>query len=68
MADTDGLHQAQLLTPELYRFFGCKQLNGTTSAIEFVSPALAKEQVDRVTLQIIDKMGGITWATFLVDW
>ncbi len=76
--DADGLHQAQLHVPEHregweeswgpYRFFGCKQLNGTTNTIEFVDPALVEEPVDRITLQIIDKRGGITWATFLVDW
>ena len=76
--DADGLHQAQLHVPEHWegweeswgppRFFGCKQLNGTTNVIEFIDPALVKEPVDRITLQIIDKRGGITWATFLVDW
>ena len=78
MEDADGLHQAQLHVPEHYegreeswgdpRFFGCKPLNGTTNIIEFVDPALVEEPVDRIALQIIDKRGGITWATILVDW
>lgn len=75
VTDADGLHQAQLLVPETYegtswgpyRLFGCKQLNGETSTIEFISEELIVEPVDRITLQIIDVNGSITWATFLVD-
>ncbi|MCG9132130.1 leucine-rich repeat domain-containing protein [Candidatus Poribacteria bacterium] len=77
VTDADGLHQAQLLVPGIYegtywwgayRLFGCKQLNGDTSdTIEFISEALIAEPADRITLQIIDVNGNITWATFLVD-
>jgi len=75
VTDADGLHQAQLLVPEIYegtswgayRLFGCKQLNGETSTIEFISEELIAEPVDRITLQIIDVNGNITWATFPVD-
>ena len=75
VTDADGLHQAQLLVPEIYegtswgpyRLFGCKRLNGETSTIEFISEGLIVEPVDRITLQIIDVNGNITWATFLVD-
>ena len=75
VTDADGLHQAQLLVPEIiqygswgaYRLFDCKQLNGETSTVEFISEALTIEPVDRITLQIIDVNGSITWATFLVD-
>ncbi len=76
VTDADGLHQVQLLIPEIYegtswgayRLFGCKQLNSETSdTIEFISEELIVEPVDRITLQIIDVNGNITWATFLVD-
>ena len=76
VSDPDGLHQAQLLVPENYetsswgpyRIFDCKQLRGCTDTVVFVSSALADESVDRITLQIIDLTGGITWATIPVDW
>ena len=76
VTDADGLHQAQLLVPEIYegtswgpyRLFDCKQLNGETrTTVEFISEALTIEPVDRIALQMIDVKGRITWATFLVD-
>ena len=70
VTDPDGLHQAQLLVPTIleeggwgaYRLFDCKQLNGQTNTIE--STVRTVEIVDKVTLQIIDVNGNITWATF----
>ena len=73
VTDPDGLHQAQLLVPAIledperagwgpYRLFDCKQLSGKTSTIE--STVRTAEIVDRVTLQIMDVNGNITWATF----
>ena len=79
VTDTDGLHHAQLLVVKIvegggsvgtyrdYRLFDCKQLNGETSTIEFISEELTVEPVDRIALQIIDVNGRITWATFAVD-
>lgn len=75
VTDAEGLHRAQLIVPENlengswgpYRLFDCKRLNGKTSTVEFISPELAIDPVDRVTLQIIDVNGNITWATFLTD-
>ena len=75
VTDAEGLHQAQLIVPENlengswgpYRLFDCKRLNGKTSTVEFINPELAIDPVDRVTLQIIDVNGNITWATFLTD-
>ena len=81
VTDPDGLHQAQLLVPTIlenhdpewrswgpYRLFGVKPLNGETlTTVEFISEALTVEHVDRVTLQIIDIKGNITWATLPVD-
>ena len=74
VTDPDGLHQAQLLVPELaqegsgwgpYRLFDCKRLNGTTDTVESV--VSTAELVDRITLQIIDVGGNITWATFPIE-
>ena len=70
VTDPDGLHQSQLLVPEIlngtgwgaYRLFDCKRLNGKTGTVETV--VRRAELVDRVTLQIIDVGGNITWATF----
>ncbi len=70
VTDPDGLHQAQLLVPDIlnatgwgaYRLFDCKRLNGKTGTVETV--VRRAELVDRITLQIIDVGGNITWATF----
>ena len=75
VADTDGLHQVQLLVPGnlesgswgAYRLYNYKQLNGKRSRVEFINAALIVDPVDRIMVQIIDKGGGITWATFLTD-
>ena len=72
VTDTDNLHQAQLIVPENgkngswgpYRLYDCKRLNGKTSTVEFISPELVRDPVDRVALQIMDVNGNITWATF----
>ena len=74
--DPDRLHQAQLLVPAIlkdpkragwgpYRLFDCKRLNGTRSIVESV--VRTAEIVDRVTLQIINVGGNITWATFPIE-
>ena len=73
VTDPDGLHQAQLLVPEIregtgwgpYRLFDCKRLNGKTGTVESV--VRRAELVDRITLQIIDVGGNITWATFPIQ-
>ena len=73
VTDPDGLHQAQLLLPDITqegatgpnRFFDCKRLNEKTST--FDSAVSTVELVDRVTLQVIDVNGNITWATFPIQ-
>ena len=73
VTDPDGLHQAQLLVPEIlegtgegpYQLFDCKRLNGKTGTVE--AAVSTAELVDRITLQIIDKGGNITWATFPIQ-
>ena len=74
VTDPDGLHQAQLLLPELNpdggvsgprTMFDCKPLNGKTSTFE--STVRTAALIDRATLQIIDVKGNITWATFPIE-
>ena len=73
VTDPDGLHQAQLLVPEIwegsvetaFQLFDCKRLNGKTDTVESV--VRTAELVDRIALQIIDVGGNITWATFLIE-
>ena len=73
VTDPDGLHQAQLLLPEIdgegvslpRTLFDCKQLNGKTSTFE--SSVGTADLIDRVTLQVIDVNGHITWATLPVE-
>ena len=75
VTDSDGLHQAQLVVPEVigdisegpYHLLECKSLKGRRATIEFLSEGLTVDLVDRITLQIIDVNGNITWATFLID-
>ena len=76
VADPDGLYQAQLLVPDIldnpqwagwgaYRLFDCKRLNGKTGTVESV--VRTARLVDRITLQMIDVGGNITWATFPIS-
>ena len=73
VTDPDGLHQAQLLVPEIlndtgwgpFQLFDCKRLNRKTGFVESV--VRTAELVDRITLQIIDVGGNITWATFPIE-
>ena len=68
VTDPDGLHQAQLLTPEVSvaggltgGFIACKRFNGTSSTVEFVTTALTPKS-DFVYLRIIDVHGNISWS------
>ena len=73
VTDPDGLHHAQLLLPEIdaegvsvpRTLFDCKQLNGKTSTFE--SSVGTADLIDRVTLQVIDVNGHITWATLPLE-
>ena len=76
--DSDGLHHAQLVLPEGLLgpiLFNCQQLNGKTSTVEFaISVAelvhrITLEAIDagRITLQIIDLGGAITWERFPIQ-
>ena len=78
VTDPDGLHHAQLLLPEIAStetssegvsvprtMFDCKQLKGKTSTFE--SAVRTEVLIDRVTLQVIDVNGNITWATLPIE-
>ena len=73
VTDPDGLHHAQLGLPELNPdgvsvpriMFDCKKLKGKTSTFESV--VRTGVLIDRVTLQVIDVNGYITWATLPID-
>ena len=76
VTDPDGLHQAHLLVPAIsegaertaygaYRLFDCQPLNGKKGVVRSVMRSA--EIVDRVTLQMIDVNGYITWATFPIQ-
>ena len=66
VTDPDGLHQAQLLTPEVSvaggltgGFIACKRFNGTSSTVEFVTTKLTLRN-KFVYLRIIDVHGNIS--------
>ena len=71
--DPDGLHHAQLLLPELNpdgvsvprTMFDCQPLNGETSTFE--TAIRTAVLIDRVTLQMMDVNGNITWETFPIE-
>ena len=73
VTDPDGLHQAQLLMPELdpegvslpRTLFDCKQLNGEIGTFE--SAIRTADLIDRATLQVMDVNGHITWATLPIE-
>ena len=78
VTDPDGLHHAQLVLPEGSLgpiLFNCQQLNGKTSTVEFVISTaelvhrITLKVIDagRITLQIIDLSGNITWARFPIQ-
>ena len=67
VTDADGVHQARLLTSERRLpvvtftggFIACKQLNGISSTVEFVTTVLTPKD-NIVSLQLIDVHGNIT--------
>ncbi len=76
VTDPDGLHQVQLLVPEIlpnpewagwgpFQLFDCKRLNDTTDIVDFV--VNTAELVDRIGLQIIDADGTVTYAIFPIQ-
>ncbi len=72
ITDTDGLHQAQLLTPStaedqapgFLKLLSCKRLNGESNTFEFITTELTIRYSNEVTLQVIDVYGNITRGGF----
>ena len=74
VADADGLHQAMLYlkpTPadpaQDFKLDGCQLLDTERDTIEFVTSELIDPFQDEVTLQVIDKHGGIKRQTFPIN-
>jgi len=71
VSDPDGVHQAQLLTPELRwgkgGLLGCQRLNGTRGNVEFVTTELTLK-MKTVSLKVIDVQGNMSnSASFPID-
>lgn len=67
IADTDGLHQAQLLIPTTradlalgFKLHSCQRLRGQNSVVKFVTTGLTSRRVNDIGLQVIDVNGNIT--------
>ena len=74
VADTDGLHQAMLYlkpTPadpaDDFKLTGCRLLDTESDTIEFVTSELVDPFQDEVTLQVINKHGGMKRQTFPIN-
>ena len=65
ITDPDGLHQAQLFTPES-ALIACKSLSGDSNTIEFVTSKLA-DFSKNVTLRVMDTQGNFNSWHFPVD-
>lgn len=68
--DSDGLHQAQLLTPEIEDSGGliaCQSLNGTNCTVEFAIPKSTLHKSGEVLLQVIDSHGYFSGKSFNTD-
>ena len=69
VTDRDGLHQAQLLTPEETYSGGliaCKRLEGASSTVEFVTVELTTKS-NWVSLNVMDVHGNFTSHEFSID-
>ena len=76
VTDPDGVHQAQLLTPDTIRkqqrwqpkLLSCKRLNGETDTIkiELITNQLTVEN-EEITLSVIDAYGNITSQMYPID-
>ena len=74
VSDSDGLHRALLYIRPMpadpandFKLQGCRLLETETSTIEFVTHELVEKSQDEVTLQVIDKYGGMTRQKFPIN-
>ena len=73
IADTDGLHQAQLIIPTAIgdptdgeKLHGCKSLDGEMNRIEFITTGLTDSAANEVILRVIDVNGNFTQETYSI--
>ena len=73
IADTDGLHQAQLIIPTVVgdpadgeKLHGCKSLDGEMNRIEFITTGLTATAANEVILRVIDVNGNFTQETYSI--
>lgn len=64
--DTDGLHQAQLITPGRpqdpirgVKLLHCKRLSGESDTVEFMIPESILTLEDIVGIRVLDRRGGV---------
>ena len=74
IADTDGLHQAQLIIPTAVgdpadgeKLHGCKSLDGEMNRIEFITTGLTATAASEVKLRVIDVNGNFTEETYSIE-
>lgn len=69
VADSDGLHHAQLNASSFYDsgVIGCKKVNGKASTIEFVTTRVIGGISESVQLRLIDRYGNFTNHSFPID-
>ena len=78
ITDSDGLHQAQLLThaseqdvppnaPRTPKIIDCKKINDATETVEFVTNKLPVESETQIWLRIMDQNGNYTGQWFTID-
>ena len=74
VADTDGLHQAQLIIPAAagdpvdgVKLHGCKSLNGEMNRGEFLTTDLNAVSGNEVKLRVIDVHGNFTEETYSIE-
>ncbi len=69
VADSDGLHHAQLNASSFYDsgVIGCKKVNGKAATIEFVTTRVIGGISESVQLRLIDRNGNFTNHSFPID-
>ncbi|MCG9127144.1 T9SS type A sorting domain-containing protein [Candidatus Poribacteria bacterium] len=73
ITDLDGLHQVQLMVPTTTndpssgtKLHSCHRIDSVSKAIEFDLSSLTSNQLNSVTLQVIDVFGNITRQDYII--
>ena len=74
IADTDGLHQAQLIIQTAvgdpadgYKLDDCKSLDGEMNRIEFITTGLTAGAANEVILRVVDVNGNFNQETYWIE-